>query len=1238
MEVFLRNLPVDLSPDGLKHQLASLMRPLAIKDWTCEKPRKKRYGHIAFLHQADGERFLASHGEIPQPGLKRPRPNLIMLGSDVFCTLSKREPHEYTIKALEHAAYEREHPSHVIEDEGTLISFALHRFSCGYTTFSNDEFVYAPEVQWENTGSVIFKKRNIIVKLNSFKTIRIPLSTVVEVVWSSRGSLLVTLTTVPIFYRCDADDTRSRLCSLGTSHSDVVGSCLVYQFQVTQVGMKQKMEQLTKSDLPTILYEFPTLHLENWTAQLSALMEELAKHTREKTLPFGILLQLQALVTNAYLPPTTVNDLTKKLASIFKARKMAGMRPISVNDLKKLFLLINWPSPFGNPDEFTVEGLLETITGGEQNLQDGIIQADSLARPTPNLAQIHRVMVTPSRTTLHGPEVEPLNRILRRFPKHHEYFVRVQFCDESGQDIRFSPKVDNEEVFTRFKHIFMNGIQIAGRTYTFLGFSHSSLRSHSAWFSAPFVDENDNLQTYFTIIKAIGTFSNITSPARCAARIGQAFSDTPFALNLKDHGISVLSMLDVEMNGRVYSDGVGTISQGAVEAIRNILPPRKGLPTCFQIRLGGAKGMLSLDYRLRGLQIRTRPSMVKFEADDQQNLEICGSASKPIGLVLNRQVIKIMEDMGVSSSWFFKLQTIRIDQLRMATATMKHTASFLKNQNAGECIRLYRIFLLFDRLKLNYKEVPFLRSIVEAIVLRELRLLKHKARIPVEKGITLYGVMDETGFLEEREVYVTYSTMDGRFAPPPGNCRLLVTRSPALYDGDVQYAYHVQPPKGHPLTKLKNCIAFSQKGARDLPSQLSGGDLDGDLYNVIWDPEAAPLQVFAPADYPRVPPLDIKRAVTREDMATFFVDFMQSDKLGVIAIKHMILADQKEFGTSHSDCKKLAQLHSTAVDFSKTGVPVKLEEMPYVNRYRPDFLAPGPQAHISNKRDIQLDALYVQPAQDDDDADSGPVYTYYRSEKILGNLYRAINEHKIWTEEIQSEVEPDPEAVWTKVIRSLTRRCIEMGASVNWKHHVETARQLRLAYETAITTTMNAFSLHPLLPITELEVFLGQILNNTGVQTHRQRERSIKLKDEFERIASWILVQMRPPGLATGYTSAYDTLERCLACFHVAGEQGSMWRAGHKRGGWEGLESFRVVSACAVLMEVERLEKVFVDNNLDFGYDYGSGDENVGNASTAVDMSVKNDGRTQGVSEQIIANGEEGNLFNLEMLLRALGR
>ncbi|KAL3429117.1 RNA dependent RNA polymerase-domain-containing protein [Aspergillus tetrazonus] len=1139
MEVFVHNLPGNLTKDSLKNQLEPFMRSLAITDYDCEKPRKKRFGHILFLNQSDGERFLAHHGEEPQTGRRRPLSKLNLLGSQVLCRPSHRKPDEFDLRALANEVQEGTNPSRIIEEEGGSVSFILSTAGCGYTVFVDNEFSYVREVELQQYDTIIFRKRNITVHLGNTRRIKIPLSTIYELVWSKHGSMLLTLITVPLFFQCDGD-SRIRLTSPGGPQAAVIGQCLVYEFQVvsSSSNLRARMGKVAEYDLSVINYEFKRVHnFDSWHSKLTLLRDRLGEYTMAGTLPFGILFQLQALVYNGYLPPNTVLGLTRKLANIFKTKKVQGRRPISVNSMKRLFNLIDWPSPFGDPEEFSVERLLGVITGNDKDHSDGAIEAEVLFQPAPHLAHIHRVVVTPSRITLHGPETEPLNRILRRFPNHHEYFIRVQFCDENGEDIYFNPRINNSLIFARFKNVFANGFQIAGRTYTFLGFSHSSLRSRSAWFSAPFIDDDGSLQSYFTIIKAIGRFSEITSPARCAARIGQAFSETPFAVNLKGNGIHVLRIPDVQVGGRVFSDGVGTISAKAVDVIHGTLPPRNGAPTCFQIRLGGAKGMLSLDPRLRGSKICIRPSMTKFQTDDQVNVEICGSGSKPIPLFLNRQVIKILEDMGVDGEWFMTLQELRIEQLRKATATTKNTAAFVKSQSVADCVKLYRLFLLFHNLKLDYKKIPFLRAVVEAMVLRELRLLKHKARIPVHKGITLYGIMDETGFLNENEVFVTYQAMD-RFAAPPKNCRLLVTRSPALHNGDIQYPYNVVPPKGHPLKQHRNCIVFSQKGTRDLPSQLSGGDLDGDLYNIIWDPAAAPKRVFAPANYPRNPPLDIKRVVEREDMANFFVEFMQSDRLGVIATKHMILADQMELGTSHSDCKKLAQLHSTAVDFSKTGVPVRLEEMPFVNRSRPDFLAPGPLAKIHDRQNIQLEARYVHPYPDDD-IDFSPVHKYYRSEKILGKLYRAINEHEIWRKDIHTTIKSNPTAVWKRIIDSLTGRCIALGAPVNWKAHVETARQLRSlyyilpTYEDAMSDAMANFSEHPIYPLSELEVFIGQILNNSGVQTNRQRERSIKLKDEFERIASLILSQMRPPGPITGY----------------------------------------VVSACALLMEVEELEK-----------------------------------------------------------------
>lgn len=449
--------------------------------------------------------------------------------------------------------------------------------------------------------------------------------------------------------------------------------------------------------------------------------------------------------------------------------------------------------------------------------------------------------------------------------------------------------------------------------------------------------DNGRPHAYLDVIGDLGHFRDIRSPARRAARIGQAFSETPYYVPLDDLNVTVRMMPDVERNGRVFSDGVGTLSWPVVHNIWDVIPQKKSSPTAFQVRFRGSKGMLALNPRLTESVICIRPSMTKFESNDKPNLEICDMASKPIQLVLNRQMIKILEDMGCTSTWFFRMQDTELSRLREVTADAYNVAKFLKYQKVGETMRLHRMISLCENMGIDYRKDKFIRAIVEAVVLRELRLLKHKARIPVRKGITLFGIMDETGFLQENEVFITYDTKGDRFDEPPGPGAVIVTRSPALHPGDIQVPQNVIPPRENPLRELSNVIIFSRHGQRDLPSQLSGGDLDGDIFNVIWDEEVMPRQTFDPADYPRVAPVDLGRDVTDEDMANFFIDFMKLDHLGVIATRHMILADQKDEGTLHEDCLKLAGLHSTAVDFSKTGVGVDLIDLPRANKYRPDL-------------------------------------------------------------------------------------------------------------------------------------------------------------------------------------------------------------------------------------------------------------------------------------------------------------
>lgn len=180
--------------------------------------------------------------------------------------------------------------------------------------------------------------------------------------------------------------------------------------------------------------------------------------------------------------------------------------------------------------------------------------------------------------------------------------------------------------------------------------------------------------------------------------------------------------------------------------------------------------------------------------------------------------------------------------------------------------------------------------------------------------------MDETGYLGEGQIYCSVQNEKGGLVLTG---QVVITRCPALHPGDLQYVDAVDVPQGSPLRSVHNCVVFSSKGDRDLPSQLSGGDLDGDLYNVIYDDTLMPTKTSAPADYPTMQAIDIGREVTRADMTDFFVQFMENDQLGRLSTLHQTLADQKEQGVFDPDCILLAEMCSTAVDFSKTGIPVK---------------------------------------------------------------------------------------------------------------------------------------------------------------------------------------------------------------------------------------------------------------------------------------------------------------------------
>ncbi|KAF3053460.1 hypothetical protein E8E11_008642 [Didymella keratinophila] len=879
---------------------------------------------------------------------------------------------------------------------------------------------------------------------------------------------------------------------------------------------------------------------------------------------FGVAYQMMTLVLEGTVPPKNMMQLLPGVYELVKrhgsTRTAAGIRDLAQQ--------IPTPAPNINRESYRTKAIIDMI---DANISEPLIGADELSSTSKrskheHLALTYKATITPTGLVLRGPEWGVSNRVLRKYSKHTECFMRVFFADEDGLSVFHDPRASQDEVYDRFRNVLRNGISIAGRTFEFLGFSHASLRYHAAWFMAPF-EENSVVVRAKDVISALGDFSNIHCSVKCAVRIGQAFSDTVHAIHVPLDAYVVETEDDVVRNGRTFSDGCGTISEALLRRVWRSLPPdrRSKKPTVLQIRYRGAKGVVSLENTLLEEQLHIRKSMMKYVArEGWRDLELCGAAYRPLNMYLNHQFIKILEDLRVPLQNFFAVQDDALKTLELMVHHPLNAAAFLQIAHTGVYAKVPRLITLMHYIGLSFQADRFLTDVVEIAAMSSLRDLKYRARIPIDKGCLLYGIMDETNTLREGEVYIAtqlpdeYGEWEDRVIT---HDRLVVTRAPALHPGDVQTARAVDVEHSNPLKALRNCIVFSQRGDRDLPSQLSGGDLDGDLFHIIWDERLIPPITMIPADYPPTPARDLGRPVEVNDIVDFFIEFMNMDRLGVISNKHKVRADRKPDGTLDAECLMLAQLASDAVDFSKSGNPADMSKIPPgVDSVRPDFMAPGRTLVINDLGAAELDEL---EDDDMDDPDSLSVLDPEKaSYKALGELYRRIDEKKFFAQ--MRDNFQTVQSAWhgETMLQKLERYIDREAIGIQWDHHRDFATELRKEYEDNMIDIMYSMRPHRGAPLTELEVFSGNILGKKERSSTRAiREANKEVQERFDRDVSDIIRRIvRGDGAWEGPDDA-EALPRAIACFKVALETD----------GWENqvmLRSWKYVAAAVCLEQL----------------------------------------------------------------------
>lgn len=320
------------------------------------------------------------------------------------------------------------------------------------------------------------------------------------------------------------------MTGINEAHSELIsGTCFCYRIVLSDFAALSTVRSLLRKNyrMPsTLLVDtaivYPTGNLDRSFARLHFDLADTGRYGR---LPFTLLYQLYRLARNGILPPLRVRELLPKIAHMHTQFGLDAVLS-AVRQFARQLPLSGHGTDYKELSNTALEQTLQDLEDAYDNHQNNLENPYELAKRHTHINLIHKAIVTPTSVRLEGPFPEPTNRVLRRYEINNHNFMRMEFRDEDGGSVRYDPRSSQEDIFNRrFKGVLDGNILIAGRAFSFLGFSHSSLRDAQCWFMAP-IFSGGNFVLPENVMKSLGNFESIRVPAKCAARIGQNFTDT----------------------------------------------------------------------------------------------------------------------------------------------------------------------------------------------------------------------------------------------------------------------------------------------------------------------------------------------------------------------------------------------------------------------------------------------------------------------------------------------------------------------------------------------------------------------------------------------------------------------------------------------------------------------------------------------------------------------------------------
>lgn len=567
------------------------------------------------------------------------------------------------------------------------------------------------------------------------------------------------------------------------------------------------------------------------------------------------------------------------------------------------------------------------------------------------------------------------------------------------------------------------------------------------------------------------------SVAKRASRVALFFSKTELKLCApKSKPFRWKKIEDVERNSFCFTDGAGLID---ADVLRSSWQGGK-VPSAILIRMLGAKGVLQKSEGLKekfGYDALLCESMVKIPLKiyHTDKIFVC-SFSRRLPLYLNHQVMLLLLSRGIKMETFDELFQDELIRKMRPLLQPKESSRRLTEMKSPF---LPQALNLFKRKHFDPRDHYFFRKLLAFLFQKDNLDLRSRGRVFLPKGAIMMGVPDFTKTLKPGEVFINLSSCPEADGTGVICGKLIVTKNPCCHPGDIRIVEGVDVEE---LRGLKDVIVFSVMGQRPTPDQISGSDLDGDLYWVCWDERLCCLDGSATGlpivdDFGNVQAMDYEAKEATDpptDKCDYFYRAVSSSSkaLGKISICHKLHADKK--GAASSVCLSLAQLASDAVDSPKTGVKV---EIPQEHRFPKSKRPKWSVEDDDPSADHDLDLGYEIPLSNNNNTP-------------LQKVFNRVSEFSQRCGDFNASFIADPTI--PQHVQLLANHLMEFG---EWKVLEETANNYRSMYHKHMRCLMRRFGC-----LTEAECISCDLLRHRGSTAQDRKAFNVELAAGLERL------------------------------------------------------------------------------------------------------------------------------------------